>query len=207
MNERDLEKEILKGVLEKKVLPNIHCYRADDMINMIELADEFKFPIRAFHHSIEAYKIRDILKQKEIGAITWSDWWGFKAEAYDGIMENLPLLTEAGITAVLHSDSPHAIQYLNQDAAKAYAKGKAAGVAVSEPQALQWITLNPAKIMGIEKFTGSLEKGKWADIVLWDKHPFSVYAQVQKVFINGIMAYDRSRDNGLRWSDFLLGQE
>jgi imidazolonepropionase-like amidohydrolase len=96
---------------------------------------------------------------------------------------------------------------LNQDAAKAYAKGKASGVDVSETQALQWITLSPAKIMGIEKFTGSLEKGKWADLVLWDKHPFSVYAKAQKVLIKGIFAYDRSRDKGLKWSDFLLGQE
>ncbi len=205
--ERDLDKEILTGVLEGKIYPNIHCYRADDMINMIELADEFKFSIRAFHHSIEAYKIRDILSQKGIGAITWSDWWGFKAEAYDGIMENLSLLDEAGVTTVLHSDSPYAIQYLNQDAAKAYYKGKAAGIKVSETDALQWITLNPAKIMGIDGLTGSLEKGKWADVVLWDKHPFSVYAKVQKVVISGTVAYDRSRENLSPWSDFLLGQE
>jgi imidazolonepropionase-like amidohydrolase len=204
--ERDLGKETLAGVLNGSVLAQIHCYRADDMLNMVQISDEFGFEIRSFHHALEAYKIRDVLAEKGIASSTWADWWGFKLEAYDGIPENAALLTEQGARAIIHSDSAIGIQRLNQEAAKAYHAGLRAGVSLTEDDAIRWITANPAWALGIEKVTGSLEVDKRADIVIWDGHPFSVYSAAEKVFVEGVLRYDKEAPGGT-WSDFLLGQE
>jgi len=203
---RDLGKETLAGVISGAVLPQIHCYRADDMLNMVQISDEFGFNIRSFHHALEAYKIRDILAAKEIASSTWADWWGFKLEAYDGIPENAALLTEQGARAIIHSDSAIGIQRLNQEAAKAYHSGLRAGVELTEDDPIRWITINPAWALGIDDVTGSLEAGKRADIVIWDGNPLSVYSAAERVFVHGVLRYDKevSADT---WSDFVLGQE
>jgi len=203
--ERNLNKETLSGVLKGRVLPQIHCYRADDMLSMMQLADEFGFQIRSFHHALEAYKIRDLLAEHEIASSTWADWWGFKLEAYDGIQENAALLTESGARAIIHSDSGIGIQRLNQEAAKAYHAGLAAGVDLSEDDALRWVTVNPAWALGIDDLTGTLEVGKRGDVAIWDGHPFSVYSKARWVYVNGTLAYDADAPG--TWSDFEIGQE
>ena len=205
---RNLDMDTLAGVLTGDVLPQIHCYRADDMLNMLQLADEFDFQIRGFHHALEAYKIRDVLADAGVSSSTWADWWGFKLEAWDGIPENAAMLSEAGAMAVIHSDSAEGIQRLNQEAAKAMAAGERAGIPVDDDTALAWITLNAAWTVGIDDQVGSLEPGKRADVVIWDAHPFSVYASAEKVFIDGILRYDRARSQrpgSEPWSDFELG--
>jgi imidazolonepropionase-like amidohydrolase len=202
---RDLGLETLAAVLDGSVLAQVHCYRADDMLAMMQLADEVGFEIRAFHHALEAYKIRDLLASKQIAVATWADWWGFKIEAFDGIPENVGLLTESGARAIIKSDSAIDIQRLNQEAGKALASARQRGIALSDDQALRWITLNPAWALGVDNQIGSLEKGKRADLVVWDRHPFSVYAAAEWVFVDGALRYDRNRDQV--WSDFLVGQE
>ena len=202
---RDLDKETLVGVLEGRVLPEIHCYRADDMLSMLQVAHEFGFHVRSFHHALEAYKIRDILAKEDVAVSTWADWWGFKLEAFDGIPENAALLTESGVRAVIHSDSEIGIQRLNQEAGKAYYSGIEAGIALTEDQALQWITENPAWAIGIDDQVGSLTPGKRADVVVWSSHPFSVYSRADYVFIDGALRWDSSHPE--IWSDFLVGQE
>lgn len=203
--ERDLDKETLLGILNGTVLPQVHCYRADDMLAMLQVAEEFGFQVRSFHHATEAYKIRDVLAAKGVAASVWSDWWGFKLEAYDAIPEGAALLAEAGARAIIHSDSSIGIQRLNQEAAKAYYDGVRAGVQVSEEDALRWITLNPAWALGIDKVTGSIELGKRGDIVVWDGNPFSVYSSAELVFVEGVLRYDRTRP--VVWSDFNVGQQ
>lgn len=201
--ERDPGLETLAAAMEGRVLVHIHCYRADDMLAMIALSDEMGFRIRSFHHALEAYKIRGELASRQISVSTWADWWGFKLEAYDGIPENLALVHEAGGRAIVHSDSEEGIQRLNQEAAKGLASGRRAGVAITEDDALRWNTMNPAWALGIDHRTGSLEPGKDADVVLWSKHPFSVYAQAERVWIDGVMVFERNKP---RWSDLELGQ-
>ncbi|HUS63570.1 MAG TPA: hypothetical protein VMZ28_03465, partial [Kofleriaceae bacterium] len=112
---RDLNLETLAGVLSGDVLVQVHCYKAEEMRQMVGVADDVGFRIRAFHHGLEAYKIRDLLASHEIALATWSDWWGFKMEAFDGIRENAGMLEEAGGRPVIHSDSEHGIQRLNQE--------------------------------------------------------------------------------------------
>ncbi|MCZ7687111.1 MAG: amidohydrolase family protein [Sandaracinaceae bacterium] len=173
---RDLGNERLLGALEGRVLIQMHCYRADEMARMIEIGDELGFRVRSFHHAVEAYKIRDLLAEREISVSTWADWWGFKLEAFDAIEENLALLTESGVRGVVHSDSSMLVQRLNQEAAKAMAAGRRAGIPITDDQALRWITINAAWTLGVDDQTGSLEPGKMADVVVWSGSPFSVYS-------------------------------
>ncbi|MBT3218535.1 MAG: amidohydrolase [Proteobacteria bacterium] len=202
---RNLDQETLVGIMKGEILPQWHCYRADDMLSMLQVAEEFGFSAHSFHHALEAYKIRDILAEHNVAAVTWPDWWGFKVEAYDGILENVAFLHESGVRAILHSDSHTTIQRLNQEAAKAYYAGLAAGVKLSENDALSWVTLNSAWALGIDDVTGSLEPGKRADIVVWDKHPFSVYAKAELVFVDGLLRHNANGEQAI-WSDFELGQ-
>jgi len=199
----DLKLETLAGVLRGEVLVQIHCYRADEMANMIAVADEMGFTIRSFHHALEAYKIRDVLAAKGIAVNTWADWWGFKLEAYDGIPENAALMQEAGARVTIHSDSAIGIQRLNQEAGKAMTSGRRAGVILDENQALRWITANPAWVLGIDSVTGTLEEGKRGDVVVWNTSPFSAYARADVVIVGGRVAFGGTK--GLRASDFGLG--
>ncbi len=203
---RDPAKETLIGAMRGSVLVHVHCYRADDMLAMLALADEVGFEVRSFHHALEAYKIRDILAQKRVSVSTWADWWGFKMEAYDGIPENLALLQESGAMPIVHTDSPEGIQRMNQEASKALASGRRAGMPLTDEDAIRWLTYNPAWALGIEKRVGTLEVGKDADIVLWDRHPFSVYAAAEEVWIDGATVYQKANKRP-PWSDFELGQE
>src|SRR5690606_18263366 len=136
---RDLAHESLIGIMEGRVLLHVHCYRADDMLTFLALAEEFGLPVRALPHATEAYKIRDVLAARNVGVASWADWWGFKMEALDGIPENLAFVAEGGARSMVHSDSSEGVQRLNQEAAKGYYAGLQAGVALDEDQALRWI--------------------------------------------------------------------
>jgi imidazolonepropionase-like amidohydrolase len=199
----DLRLEALANILAGRTLVQVHCYKASDIAEMLAIADEAGFRIRSFHHALEAYKVRDLLIARDIAINTWSDWWGFKLEAFDGIPENAALFAESGGRPTIHSDSPIAIQRLNQDAAKAMAAGRAAGIAVTEDQALRWITAHPAWVLGIDDVTGTLEVGKRADVVVWSGSPFSVYSRAELVIAGGEVQYERAQ--GARPTDFELG--
>jgi imidazolonepropionase-like amidohydrolase len=203
---RDLQLDTLAGVLKGEILVENHCYRADEMAQMIDISKEFGYHVTAFHHAVEAYKIADILAKNDICVATWANWWGFKLEMYDGIEANAALVDAAGGCAIIKSDDPDLIQRLNQEAAAALAAGRAAGLTISEAHAIRWITLNPAKALGIDKQTGSLEPGKRADVVIWDKDPFSIYARAQRVWIDGAVTYDIADPRFQARSDFELGQ-
>lgn len=201
---RDLQLETLAAVLDGKLLVHNHCYRADEMSLMLDLAKEYGFHIRSFHHALEAYKIRHRLAEEGVATSTWADWWGFKMEAFDGIPQNLAMLADAGARAIVHSDSETDIRHLNQEAQKARVAGRKVGIELDDNEVLRWVTANPAWALGVDDQVGTLEVGKMADVVVWDQHPFSVYARATKVFIDGELVYDR--DEGvLPLSDFELG--
>jgi imidazolonepropionase-like amidohydrolase len=204
--ERNLELDTLAGVLNGEIIIQNHCYRADEMATMIDISREFGFKIGMFHHASESYKIAPLLAREGICSATWAGWWGFKLEAFDGIEENAPILHKAGACAVIHSDDANIIQRLNQETAAALSAANRGGMNISKAEAIQWITLNPAKAMGVGDRTGSLEAGKMADVVLWSRDPFSVYAQPEQVFIDGALVYDRRDPRYKARSDFELGQ-
>jgi imidazolonepropionase-like amidohydrolase len=203
---RDLKLDTLAKVLKGEILVHMHCYRADDMGTMIDVMQEFDYKISVFHHAVESYKIADKLAAANVCSAMWADWWGFKMEAYDGIQENIPMVHAAKACAIVHSDSDLGIQRLNQEAAKAWANGRRAGLDISQADAWQWLSANPAKSLGIFEQTGSLESGKNADVVLWSADPFSTYAQAEHVYIDGALVYDRNNPASWPVSDFELGQ-
>ena len=206
MPERDIAMDTLMGVLSGQILVHNHCYRADEMAIMIDMAKEFGYKVTAFHHAVEAYKIADLLAANHICAAMWADWWGFKMEAYDGIKENIPFVDKAGACAIVHSDDANGIQRLNQEAAKALADGRRAGIDISEEHAWTWLSYNPAKALGIADKTGSLRTGKMADVVLWNADPFSTYARPERVWIDGALLYYSGNPRLRPVSDFELGQ-
>lgn len=203
---RDLQLETLAGVLNGDILIQMHCYRADEMAQIIDLSKEFGYKITTFHHAVEAYKIGDLLAENDTCAAMWADWYGFKMESYDGILENIPFVHAAGACAMIHSDDDKNIQRLNQEVAKARANGNRAGLDISKEEAWTWLSTNPAKALGILDETGTLEVGKRADVVIWSSDPYSTFSRPDQVYIDGALMFDRA--TGLKpQSDFRLGTE
>jgi len=186
---RDLKLEPLVEVLEGKRFVHAHCYRADEILMLLRVADEFGFKIRTLQHVLEGYKVAKEIKEHGAGASTFSDWWSYKMEAYDAIPYNAALMHKKGVLVSLNSDSGELMRHLNQEAAKTVRYG-----GMTDDEALAMITINPAKQLAIDNRVGSIEVGKDADLVIYDKHPLSNYAKVQKVFIDGQMYFDRDKD-------------
>jgi len=203
---RDFQLDTLVDAMNGDILVHIHCYRADEMGIMMDMAREFGFRIASFHHAVESYKIADMLRERSICSSMWADWWGFKMEAYDAINENIPMVHAAGACAIVHSDDANGIQRLNQEAAKALADGRRMGLRISDEEAWQWLSLNPARALGIDRETGSLAAGKRADVVLWNGNPYSVYTRPQQVWIDGALLYDMNNPRLRPVTDFELGQ-
>ncbi|MFM7377121.1 MAG: amidohydrolase [Erythrobacter sp.] len=203
---RDLAKETLVGVLKGEILIQNHCYRADEMALVMDMAKEMGYKVTTFHHAVESYKIADLLRENGVCSAVWADWYGFKMESYDGILENAAFLQREGACVVIHSDDQNDIQRLNQEAAKAQAAGARVGIDIPDATVIGWITYNAAKAMGIADMTGSLETGKMADVVLWNGDPLSVYSRPEKVWIDGALMFDALNPKTRPVSDFELGQ-
>jgi imidazolonepropionase-like amidohydrolase len=204
--ERDLAMDTLRGVLDGQILVHNHCYRADEMAIMIDIAHEMGYKIASFQHGVEAYKVADLLRREGICAALWADWYGFKMESFDGIEENIAYVHQAGACAIVHSDDPNGIQRLNQDVAKVIGDARRAGVNITEEHAWRWLSYNPARALGIADKTGSLKVGKMADVVLWNADPFSTYARPERVWIDGALMYFSGNPRMRPVSDFELGQ-
>jgi imidazolonepropionase-like amidohydrolase len=202
---RNLGLETMAEVLRGNILVHNHCYRADEMAVMIDIAKEFGYTIRSFHHAVEAYKVADMLGARGIAASMWSDWGGFKMEAIDSVRGNVALVHAAGAKAIVHSDDPIGAQRLNQDAAKSMAAAAAIGLTIPETEAIKWITINPAWALGLDDRVGSLEVGKNGDVVLWSGNPFSVYTRAERVWIDGVSVFNRAEPAGNWRTDFELG--
>jgi imidazolonepropionase-like amidohydrolase len=203
---RDIAMDTLRGVLAGEISIQNHCYRADEMAIVLDMAKEFGYKVAAFHHAVEAYKIADLLKANGTCAAVWADWYGFKMESFDGIAENLAILQNAGACGFIHSDDANGIQRLNQEVAKALAAGRHAGMTIPDELAWRWLAIGPAQALGIADRTGSLKPGKMADVVLWNGNPLSVYTRPEKVWVDGALLYDMNDPKRRPVSDFELGQ-
>lgn len=186
---RDMELEPLVEILEGKRLVHAHGYRSDEHYNLLLLADEFGFKVATLQHGLEAYKIAPEIAKRGTGVSIFSDYWGYKLEGYDAIPYNAFILWKNGVNVSINSDSAERIRRLNMDAAKVMKYG-----GVPEEEALKMITINPAKQLGIDKRTGSIEVGKDADIAIWSGHPFSPYSRAEMTMVEGKVLFDRQRD-------------
>ena len=184
---RDLKLEALADVLRGKLLVQIHCYRADELLTEMAIANEFGYKVRAFHHALEAYKVADKIAANGVGIATFADWWGYKQEAFDAIPWNAVMSMRKGVRVAIKSDSDDFARRLNQESAKTMRYGGA-----TEEEALKMITLNAAWIVGVDDRVGSIDVGKDADLVIWDGYPLSSYGVPNKVFIDGDVYFDRS---------------
>jgi imidazolonepropionase-like amidohydrolase len=196
----DLKLEALADVLRGKLMVQIHCYRADEMLTEIAMAKEFGYKIRAFHHALEAYKVADQLAANNIAIATFSDWWGYKQEAWDAIPWNATLSMRKGVRVAIKSDSEDYTRRLNQEAAKTIRYGGA-----TEEEALKMITLNAAWIVGVDDRVGSIDVGKDADLVIWNGYPLSSFGVPEKVLIDGEVYFDRAQP-GLGATHYKGGQ-
>jgi imidazolonepropionase-like amidohydrolase len=186
---RDLKLEPLVDALEGRSLVHVHCYRADEILMILRLGDEFGFQVKALIHVLEGYKVAKEIAAHKATATAFSDWWAYKMEAIDAIPYNATLMMRKGVLVSLNSDSAELMRHLNQEAAKTIKYGGA-----TEDEALAMITINAAKQLDLDHRIGSIEPGKDADLVIYDKHPLSNYAKVQKVLIDGEVYFDRDRD-------------
>ena len=186
---RDLKLEPLVEVLEGKRLVHAHCYRADEILMLLRVADDYGFKIRTLQHVLEGYKVAKEIAAHGAGASTFSDWWAYKLEAFDAIPYNAAIMVRKGVLVSLNSDSDELMRHLNDEAAKTLKYG-----GLSETEALSLITINPAKQLMIDNRVGSIEVGKDADITIFDKHPLSNYAKVEKVYIDGQLYFNRADD-------------
>lgn len=190
---RDLQLEPLVEVLEGKRYIHCHSYVSDEILMLMRVAKEFGFKIRTFQHVLEGYKVADEMAAADIGGSTFSDWWAYKMEAYEAIPYNMALMTDRGVIVSVNSDDPEEARHLNQEAAKSMKYGN-----LTENQALRLVTINPAIQLGIDKYVGSIEPGKDADLVIYNHDPLSVYAVVQKTIIDGKVYFDRQEDMAQR---------
>jgi imidazolonepropionase-like amidohydrolase len=193
---RNLRLEELKDVLAGKVLVHAHCYRSDEILMLMRVADEFGFKVRTFQHGLEAYQVASEIARHGAGVGTFIDWWAFKMEAYDATPYNPAILAAKGVRVALNSDSDELARRLYWDAAKAMKYG-----GVSEAEALRMITLNPAWQLGLDQRVGSLEPGKDADIAIFSAHPFSPDARCEMTLVDGTVYFDRAQDKERRKAD------
>src|ERR1700723_1278780 len=186
---RNVQLDPLVEVMEGKRYVHAHCYRADEILMLIRVANEFGFKVRTFQHVLEGYKIADEIAASGAGGSTFSDWWAYKMEAFDAIPYNAALMAERGVIVSVNSDDAQEARQLNQEAAKSMKNG-----GLSANDALKLITLNPAIQLGIDARAGSIDVGKDADLAIYNRDPLSVYAVVQKTLIDGQVYFDRQRD-------------
>jgi len=185
--ERNLQLESLADVLEGKVRVNIHSYQVNHFAALFRISDEFHFPITALHHALDAYMIAPEIARRHIGVVTFADSWGFKVEAWDAIPQNAYLLWKSGVTVSLHTDNPVIEErYYIEQASIINHYG------MPDDAALAAVTINPARILGIERWVGSIEPGKDADVVLWNGPPLELTSKVDRVFIDGRVVYTQA---------------
>jgi imidazolonepropionase-like amidohydrolase len=186
---RDILMETMADILKGNIDVHSHCYRADEIMMLLNLSDELGFKVRELQHVLEGYKVAKEIAAHGVGGGTFIDWWGYKAEAYDAIPYNVALMVRAGVLTSVNSDSNELARRLNLDAAKAMKYG-----GLTEEAALKLCTLNPAKQLRLDGRLGSIDVGKDADFAIWTAHPFSTYSRVETTFVDGEPLFDRARD-------------
>lgn len=190
---RDLQLDALVEILEGKRLIHCHSYRQDEILMLLRVCEEFGVRVGTLQHVLEGYKVANEIAKHRAGASSFSDWWAYKIEVYDAIPHNGALMWERGVVVSFNSDSNELARRLNTEATKAVKYG-----GVPEVEALKFVTLNPAKQLGIDRYVGSIEQGKHADLALWSDHPLSGYARCEKTFVDGILYFDIERDRAWR---------
>ncbi|MBO6738506.1 MAG: amidohydrolase family protein [Phycisphaerales bacterium] len=198
---RDIELETLAQILAGDRLIHCHSYRQDEILMLCRLAEEFGFKIGTFQHGLETYKVAEVVKEHAIGASIFSDWWAYKYEVVDAIPFAGPINHEVGLLTSFNSDSDDVARRMNVEAGKALKYAKLSGIEMTEQEALNFVTLNPAKQLMIDDRVGSLEQGKDADVVVWTGNPLSSLSRPEMTFVDGRLLFSRDLDAQMRQRD------
>ena len=190
---KDLEMETIAEILNKERYISCHSYVQSEINMLMKVAEKFNFNVNTFTHILEGYKVADKMKEHGVGGSTFSDWWAYKYEVNDAIPYNAAIMHNAGVTVAINSDDREMSRRLNQEAAKTVKYG-----GMSELEAWNMVTINPAKLLHIDHRVGSIKVGKDADVVLWNDHPMSIYAKVEKTIIEGKIYFDIKEDERKR---------
>ncbi len=186
---RDLKLDAIADILKGRMDIHSHCYRADEIVMLLRLCEEFGVKVRTLQHVLEGYKVAPEIAKHGASASILPDWWGYKMEAYDAIPNNAAIMTRRGVVVSIHSDSADYGRRFYMEAAKVMKYGD-----LTEEEALRLITLNPAIQMRLDKRVGSIDVGKDADLVLFNGHPFSIYSRPEVTMIEGVVYFDRKQD-------------
>jgi len=189
----DEEMEVLAEILNGERFISCHSYVQSEINMLMKVAERFDFRINTFTHILEGYKVADKMKAHGVGASTFSDWWAYKFEVNDAIPYNAAIMANEGLVVAINSDDGEMSRRLNQEAAKSVKYG-----GMTEEEAWKMVTINPAKLLHLDKRVGSIKEGKDADLVLWDNHPLSVYAKAEKTIIEGVVYFDKEQDKQKR---------
>ena len=190
---KDIELETLAEILAKERFISCHSYVQSEINMLMKVAEKFDFNINTFTHILEGYKVADKMKEHGVGGSTFSDWWAYKYEVIDAIPYNAAIMHDAGVTVAINSDDREMSRRLNQEAAKTIKYG-----GMSELDAWNTVTINPAQLLHLDDRTGSIKIGKDADVVLWSDHPLSIYAKAEKTIIEGRVFFDLEEDQKKR---------
>ena len=190
---KDIELETLAEILAKERFISCHSYVQSEINMLMKVAEKFDFNINTFTHILEGYKVADKMKEHGVGGSTFSDWWAYKYEVIDAIPYNAAIMHDAGVTVAINSDDREMSRRLNQEAAKTIKYG-----GMSELDAWNTVTINPAQLLHLDDRTGSIKVGKDADVVLWSDHPLSIYAKAEKTIIEGCVFFDLEEDQKKR---------
>ncbi len=186
---RDLELDAIVEILDGSRLIHCHSYRQDEILAFMRLCEQFGVRIATLQHILEGYKIAEVMAKHGAAGSSFSDWWAYKMEVYDAIPYNGAIMHNAGVVVSFNSDDAELARRLNLEAAKAVKYG-----GIKPDEALKFVTLNPAKQLGIDKWVGSIEVGKDADLAIWNASPLSVYSRVEQTWIDGRKYFDREED-------------
>ncbi len=190
---RDLRLEALVDIMEGRIRIHAHSYRGDEILMLIRVAERFGFRIDVFTHVMEGYRVATEMAEHGAGGSTFSDWWQYKREAFDAIPHNAAIMHQHGVLTAINSDIPSLQPFMHREIVKPVKYG-----GVSELEALQMLTLNPARMMYLDDRVGSLEEGKEGDVVLLDGSPFDSFSRVEKTIVDGIVYYDVEDEEGTR---------
>lgn len=186
---KNLRLEVIADIIDGNILVHCHSYRADEILMLTQIFEDYGVENFTFQHANEAFKVAPELAEHGAHASVFSDWWAYKFEVYYSTAYNASILNENGVVVSINSDSNELIRHLNHEAAKTIRYGS-----TSESDALKMITLNPAIQLGIDEYVGSIEEGKQGDITIWNGHPLSIYSVNEKTIIDGVVYFDLEND-------------
>ena len=196
---RDLELDALVEILNNQRHITCHSYVQSEINAAMKVAEQMGYKINTLTHILEGYKVADKMKEHGANASTFSDWWNYKMEVIDAIPYNAALMHRVGLNVAINSDDAEMARRLNQEAGKIVKYG-----GVSEQEALNMVTINPAKMLHVADKVGSLKVGKDGDVVVWSDHPLSIYAKSLYTIVDGTVYFDRQKDEQLQ--DVVAGE-